>query len=334
MSRHRCIDTTRTIAIGVAAVTAITMLADPAAAQPQYPVKPIRIIVPFAASGPTDFNARLVAQRLNEAWGQAVLVENRPGAGGVTGTEFVAKAAADGYTLLGANPGPLTIAPHLRPKMGYDATTAFAPIVLVTTTTSATVVHPSLPVKSIKDLIALAKRHPGKLAYGSPGVGTVGHLTMELFNSMAETKMTHVPYKGVAPAQVDLLSGNIQVLTISIPNALSFMKENRIRVLGVNGLERASSLPDTPTVAEAGLVGFQSQNFNGIMAPAGTPAEIIARINTEVNQRVLSPEGRKYLVNAGYDVAGGTAESFGAFIKREYEKWGRVVRAADVKVEF
>jgi tripartite-type tricarboxylate transporter receptor subunit TctC len=334
MSRHRCNDTTRTVAIGMAAGTLFVLGAIPAAAQTQYPVKPIRIIVPFAASGPTDFNARLVAQRLNEAWGQSVLVENRPGAGGVTGTEFVAKAPPDGYTLLGANPGPLTIAPHLRPKMGYDALTAFAPIVLVTTTTSATVVHPSLPVKSVKDLIALAKKYPGKLSYGSPGVGTVGHLTMELFDSMAGTKMTHVPYKGVAPAQVDLLSGNIQVLTISIPNALTYMKENRIRVLGVNGRVRASSMPDIPTVEEAGLAGFESQNFNGIMAPAGTPSEIITRINTEVNQRVLSPEGRKYLIGAGYDIAGGTAESFGAFIKREYEKWGRVVRAADVKVEF
>jgi tripartite-type tricarboxylate transporter receptor subunit TctC len=334
MSRHRRIDTTRNTAGSVAAAAIFALCAIPVAAQAQYPAKPIRIIVPFAASGPTDFNARLVAQRLNEAWGQSVLVENRPGAGGVTGTEFVARAAPDGYTLLGANPGPLTIAPHLRPKMGYDAATAFAPIVLVTTTTSATVVHPSLPVKSVKDLIALAQRFPGKLSYGSPGVGTVGHLTMELFDSMAGTKMTHVPYKGVAPAQVDLLSGNIQVLTISIPNALTYMKENRIRVLGVNGRARASSMPDIPTVEEAGLVGFESQNFNGIMAPAGTPSEIITRINTEVNQRVLSPEGRKYLIGAGYDIAGGTAESFGAFIKREYEKWGRVVRAADVKVEF
>jgi len=218
--------------------------------------------------------------------------------------------------------------------MGYDAATAFVPIVLVTTTTSATVVHPSLPVKSIKELIALARAHPGKLTYGSPGVGTVGHLTMELFNSMAETKMTHVPYKGVAPAQVDLLSGNIQVLTISIPNALTYLKDNRIKVLGVNGRVRATSLPDTPTVEEAGLAGFESQNFNGIMAPAGTPAEIITRINTEVNQRVLSPEGRKYLIGAGYDIAGGSPEEFGAFVKREYEKWGRVVRAANVKVEF
>jgi tripartite-type tricarboxylate transporter receptor subunit TctC len=299
-----------------------------------YPTRLIRIIVPFAAGGPTDVNARAVAQRLNEAWGQPVIVENRPAAGGVPATEFVAKSAPDGYTLLGANPGPLTVAPHMGQKLGYDTFRDFVPVVLVTTTTSATVVHPSVPAKSTADLIALARKHPGKLSFGSPGVGTVGHLTMELFNSMAGLKMTHVPYKGVAPAQVDLLAGHIDVLTMSVPNALQFMKQGRIRIIGVNGRARAPSLPDVPTVEEGGLAGFESQNFNGIMAPAGTPREIVLRINAEVNKRVLSPEGREQLVAQGYDIAGGSPEDFGAFIKREFEKWGRVVRAANVKAEF
>jgi tripartite-type tricarboxylate transporter receptor subunit TctC len=165
-------------------------------------------------------------------------------------------------------------------------------------------------------------------------VGTVGHLTMELFNSMAGLKMVHVPYKGVAPAQVDLLAGHIDVITMSIPNALDFMKQGRVRTLGVNGLQRSPSLPDTPTVAEAGLAGFESRNFNGIMGPAGMARDQVLRINAEVNKRVLSPEGREHLAAVGYDVAGGSPEDFGAFLKREFEKWGRVVRTANVKAEF
>lgn len=316
------------------AALALLVAAGSTWAQGQYPSRPIRIIVPFAAGGPTDFNARLVSQRLNEAWGQPVLVENRPAAGGVPATEFVAKAAPDGYTLLGANPGPLTVAPHLRSNLGYDTMKDLLPIVLVTTTTSAVVVHPLVPARSVKELIALARKNPGKLSFGSPGVGTVGHLTMELFNSMAGLKMVHVPYKGVAPAQVDLLAGHIDVITMSIPNALDFMKQGRVRTLGVNGLQRSPSLPDTPTVAEAGLAGFESRNFNGIMGPAGMARDQVLRINAEVNKRVLSPEGREQLAAVGYDVAGGSPEDFGAFLKREFEKWGRVVRTANVKAEF
>ncbi|MBC7780451.1 MAG: tripartite tricarboxylate transporter substrate binding protein [Proteobacteria bacterium] len=318
----------------LAAGLVLGTLAANALAQAQYPTRLIRIIVPFAVGGPTDYNARLVSQRLNEAWGQPVIVENRPAAGGVPATEFVAKAPPDGYTLLGANPGPLTIAPHLGIKLGFDPQKDLIPIVLVTTTTSATVVHPSVPAKNARELIALAKANPGKLIFGSPGIGTVGHLTMELFNTMAGVKMTHVPYKGVAPAQVDLLAGHIDVLTMSIPNTLSYMKGGRIRTLGVNGRARSPLLPDTATIEEAGLPGFESQNFNGIMAPAGTPREIVLRINAEVNKRVLSPEAREQLTAQGYDVAGGSPEDFGAFLKREYEKWGRVVRAANVKPDF
>ena len=318
----------------VPAALALLVAAGNTWAQGQYPSRPIRIIVPFAAGGPTDFNARLVSQRLNEAWGQPVLVENRPAAGGVPATEFVAKAPPDGYTLLGANPGPLTVAPHLRSNLGYDTMKDLLPIVLVTTTTSAVVVHPLVPARSVKELIALARKNPGKLSFGSPGVGTVGHLTMELFNSMAGLKMVHVPYKGVAPAQVDLLAGHIDVITMSIPNALDFMKQGRVRTLGVNGLQRSPSLPDTPTVAEAGLAGFESRNFNGIMGPAGMARDLVLRINAEVNKRVLSPEGREQLAAVGYDVAGGSPEDFGAFLKREFEKWGRVVRTANVKAEF
>jgi tripartite-type tricarboxylate transporter receptor subunit TctC len=324
----------RAAAPSILAAAALLSATAPSWAQGQYPSRPIRIIVPFAAGGPTDFNARLVSQRLNEAWGQPVLVENRPAAGGVPATEFVAKAPPDGYTLLGANPGPLTVAPHLRSNLGYDPLKDLVPIVLVTTTTSATVVHPLVPARSVKELIALARKHPGKLSFGSPGVGTVGHLTMELFNSMAGLKMVHVPYKGVAPAQVDLLAGHIDVITMSIPNALDFMKQGRVRVLAVNGLERAPSMPTMPTVAESGLAGFESRNFNGIMGPAGMARDQVLRINAEVNRRVLSPEGREQLAAVGYDVAGGSPEDFGAFLKREHEKWGRVVRAANVKAEF
>jgi tripartite-type tricarboxylate transporter receptor subunit TctC len=304
----------------------------PAQAQ-NYPVKPIRIIVPFAPAGPTDMNARMVAQRLTEAWGQSVIVDNRTGAGGTIGTDLVAKAPPDGYTLLGANPGPLTIAPSLYAKLPYDPSRSFAPVTLVTGTTSVLATHPGVPAKTIRELIAIAKARPGDLTYGTPGVGTVGHLTWELFNHMAGTSMTHVPYKGTALANNDMLAGHIDLRTLSIPVALPLAGAGKIRVLGVNGKKRSAMMPAVPTVDESGLKGFEANNWNGIMAPAGTPREIVTRLHDEIMRRVLAGEQRERLIREGYDIEGLGPDEFAAYVAAETVKWAKVVKAANIKVQ-
>lgn len=316
-------------AILVSAAIAVTTIAH---AQ-SYPNRIIRIIVPFVPGGPTDFNARMVSQKLTEAWGQSVVVDNRPAAGGMLGTELVAKAAPDGYTLLGANPGPLTIAPVLHAKLPYDPARQLAPVILVTNTTSVLAIHPSAPVKTIKELIALARARPGALTYGTPGVGTVGHLTWELFSSMSSIRMTHVPYKGTAQATNDFLAGQIDLRSFSVPVALPLMKSGKARILGINSLKRSPLMPDVPTVDESGLRGFESGNWNGIMAPAGTPREIIMRLHDEIARRVVNSELRDQLVRDGYEVSGLGPEEFAAYLKAETEKWAKVIKLANVKPE-
>jgi len=298
-----------------------------------YPNRAIRIIVPFTAAGPTDNNARLVGQKLTEAWGQPVVIENRPAAGGVPGTELVAKAAPDGYTLLAANPGPLTIAPSLNASLPYDTLRDFAPVILVTITSSVIALHPSTPIGSVRELIAYAKSHPGKLNYGSPGVGTVGHLTIELFDNMAGIRMTHVPYKGIAPATTDFLAGRLDVLQLSVPTSLPLLKAGRIKAIGVTGKRRSPLLPGLPTIDEAGLHGFEAFNWNGIFAPAGTPREIISKLHGEIARRALSPEMREQLLAQGFEIAGYGPEEYAAFIKAEIAKWANVIKTAGVKAE-
>jgi tripartite-type tricarboxylate transporter receptor subunit TctC len=308
------------------------VMAPTAAAQP-YPARPVRIIVPFVPAGPTDINARMVAQKLTEAWGQAFVVENRGGAGGMLGTELVAKAAPDGYTLLGANPGPLTIAPNLNPKLPYDPAKQLTPVILVTNTTSVLTVHPSVPAKSVKELIALAKAQPAKLTYGTPGIGTVSHLTWEMFAHRAGVRLLHVPYKGSAQSTSDFLAGQIELRSFSTPAVLPLMKSGKARVIGINSLQRSPLMPEVPTVDEAGLPGFESANWNGIMAPAGTPREIITKLHDEIQRRVIKSELREQLVKDGYEIAGLGPEAFAAFMKIETDKWAKVIRTANVKVE-
>jgi tripartite-type tricarboxylate transporter receptor subunit TctC len=298
-----------------------------------YPSRPIRIIVPFTAAGPTDNNARLVGQKLTEAWGQPVVIENRPAAGGVPGTELVAKAAPDGYTLLAANPGPLTIAPSLVPSIPYDTLRDFAPVILVTITSSVIALHPAVPIGSVRELIAYAKAYPGKLNYGSPGIGTVGHLTIELFDSMAGIRMTHVPYKGIAPATTDFLAGRLDVLQLSVPTSLPLLKAGKIKAIGVTGKRRSPLLPEVPTVDEAGLSGFEAFNWNGIFAPAGTPREVVAKLHDEITRRALSPEMREQLITQGFEIAGYGPDEYAAFIKAEIAKWANVIKTAGVKAE-
>ena len=254
---------------GVALLLAAT-LACSAGAQ-NYPARSIRIVVPFTPAGPTDINARMIAQKLTEAWGQPVIVENRPAAGGVPGTDIVAKASADGYTLLGANTGPLAIAPGMTLKLPYDPLKDFVPVIMTTQTMGVFAVHAGVPAKTIQELIALAKAAPDKYTFGSTGVGTVSHLSFELFVHMAGIRMIHVPYKGTSQATNDFLAGQIDLRTLSTPVALPLMKLGKVRVLSANGRSRSALMPDVPTVAESGLPGFETNSWNGLMAPARTP---------------------------------------------------------------
>ena len=298
-----------------------------------YPSKPVRIIVPFVASGPTDFNARIVAQKLTEAWNQSVIVDNRPGAGGLIGTEAVAKAAPDGYTLLAANPGPLTVAPSLRAKLGFDTLRDFQPVVNLTNTSSVIAAHPSLPVKNVKEFIVLARREPGKLTYGSPGVGTVGHLTWELFCTMTGVKLTHVPYKGTAQANTDFFAGQIELRTLSVPFALTMMKTGKARVMAITSLKRSELMPEVPTLHESGLKGFESGNWNGIIAPSGTPREIVMRLHDEIQRRVIKGDVRQQLVNEGYEISGLGPEPYREYIRAEIAKWAHVIKQANITLQ-
>jgi tripartite-type tricarboxylate transporter receptor subunit TctC len=298
-----------------------------------YPAKAIRLIVPFPPGGPTDTHSRWAAQQLNIAFGQPVVVENRAGAAGIIGTDAAAKAAPDGYTLLGGNPGPLTIAPSLRKQLGYDPVRDFAPITLIARNASAWCVHPSVPAKGLKDFISLAKSRPGSINYATPGVGTVGHLAIEHLSTLAGIRMNHVPYKGAALYTVDLLAGNMDFAQIQIFQAAPYVREGRLRALGVTAFSRSPLLPEIPTAQEQGLKGYSSYNWNGVLAPAGTPRAIIDRIHTVLTKSLTNPEIRKQMEAIGYEVAGDGPVEYAAFIKAETEKWAKVARAAGIQPE-
>lgn len=303
-----------------------------ARAQP-YPSKPIRIIVPFPPGGPTDTHSRWAGQQMNSAFGQPVVVENRAGAGGIIGTETVVKAAPDGYTLLGGNPGPLTIAPSVRKQLGYDPIKDFAPITLIARSASCMSVHPSVPAKGLKDFIAIAKASPGKINYATPGVGTVGHLAIENFSTLAGIKMTHVPYKGAALYVVDLIAGNIDFAQIQIFQAVPYVRGGKLRCLAVTSVARSPLLPEVATADEQGVKGFSSYNWNGILAPAGTPRAVIERIHAVLSKPLTEPATRRQLEAVGYEVSGDGPAEFAAFIKAETAKWAGVARKAGIKPE-
>jgi tripartite-type tricarboxylate transporter receptor subunit TctC len=295
-----------------------------------YPNKPIRIVVPFAAGGPTDTHSRWAGQQLTAAFGQQVIVENRGGAGGVIGTEAVAKAAPDGYTLLGGNPGPLTIARSVREKLNYDGLRDFAPITLIARSASCMCAHPSVPAKGVKDFIAIAKKSPSKINYATPGVGTVGHFAIEHFSAVAGIKMTMVPYKGAALYVVDLIAGNIDYAQVQIFQARPYVLDNKMRALGVTAIKRSPLLPEVPTAAEQGLKGWSSYNWNGILAPAGTPKAIIDRIHAVLSKPLNDPATRKQLEDIGYEVSGIGPAEYAAFLREETEKWADVARKAGI----
>ena len=298
-----------------------------------FPAKPIRFIVPFPPGGPTDTHTRWAAQQLYAALGQPVVVENRAGAGGVIGTAAAAKAAPDGYTLLGGNPGPLSIAPSVRKQIGYDPIRDFAPITLIARSASCMCVHPTVPAKSLKAFIAVAKGSPGKINYATPGVGTVGHLAIENFSTLAGIKMTHVPYKGAALYTVDLIAGNIDFAQIQIFQAAPHVRAGKMRALAVTALERSPLLPEVPTAQEGGVKGFSSYNWNGVLAPTGTPAAIIERIHAVLAKPLNDPAIRKQMEAIGYEVSGDGPAKFAAFLRAETAKWAKVAKAAGIRPE-
>ena len=298
-----------------------------------YPVKPVRLILPTAAGGSLDAVGRVIAQKFTEHFGQQVVVDNKPGAGGILGTETAAHAAPDGYTLLIASNGNLATTQGLYKKIPYDPVRDFAPVVLMTETPYIVVVHPSLPVKTVADLIRLAKARPGQLNYASSGSGSTPHLAGELFKAMAKVNIVHVPYKGSPAALTSLLSGETVVGITGMPSSWAQVKAGRIRALGVAGTRRSTTAPELPTVAESGLPGYEVNSWSGLLAPAATPKPIVARLNAEVIKILAESDVRQQLLNQGFEVLGGTPEQFGVFIKSEIVKWTRVIRDAGAHVD-
>lgn len=313
-------------------------LAGSAAAQPRggaidYPAKPVRMIVPFAPGGSSDLVARVMAQHLTSAWGQQVVVDNRPGASGMLGHNIGARAPADGYTIQLTSIGPLAVNPSIYKKPGYDPVKSFAPVTLTVSLLNAVVVHPSVPAKSIKELIEYAKANPGQINYGSSGIGGAGHLAGELFSMMSGVKLVHVAYKGGAPAMIDLVGGQIQMIFATLVTALPHIKSGKIRALAVTMKERAPMVPELPTVAEAGLPGFEANNWDGMLFPAGTPGAIVARVNRDVTRVLKLQEVKDLLSNQGALPTPSTPEAFGAYIKSEITKWRDVVQRAGIRAE-
>jgi tripartite-type tricarboxylate transporter receptor subunit TctC len=315
------------------ALAALLALSASCAWAQEYPTKPIRLVVPFPAGGTTDILAREVGQYLSVSLGQPVVVDNRPGAGGNIGADLVAKSPPDGYTLLMGTVGTHAINASLYAKIPYDHVKDFAPVILVAGVPNVLVVNPSVPVNSVQELIAYAKANPGKLNFASSGAGTSIHLSGELFKVMAGVKMTHVPYKGSAPALQDLLGGQVQLMFDNLPPSLPQIKGGKLRALAVTSTTRAPALPDVPTIAESGLPGFEASSWFGILAPAGTPPAIIAKVNAEVDKWLASPEGKEKLVAIGANAGGGSPEDFARHIQAETAKWAKVVKDSGAKVD-
>jgi len=297
-----------------------------------FPNRPVKIIVPFPAGGPTDVLTRVLADKMGAQLGQPVVVENKPGAGGAIGADFVAKSANDGYTLVMATASTHSIGPYLG-KLPYDPVKDFTPIVWVGNATNVLVVSNNVPAANVKELIDLAKKDPGKLNYATSGIGTISHLTSELFASMAGVKLTHVPYKGTQQSIPDLMSGQVAILFDNIMTAMPNVKAGKVKALGISSPKRSSLVPDLPTVAEAGLPGFQSLVWFGLLGPANTPRAVVERMNAEMNKALLLPEIQARFVQMGFEPAGGTSAEFAQTIDRDAQKWSKVIKDAGVKPE-
>ena len=298
-----------------------------------YPSKPIRIVAPFPPGGPADILSRIIGHKLSQSWGQQVIVDNRPGAGGNIGADLVAKAAPDGYTLLLGFVGTHAINASLYAKMPYDNVKDFEPVSQIAAVTIVLVVHPSVSASSIKELIALAKSKPGQLTFGSPGNGTPQHLAGQLFNTMAGVDMLHVPYKGAVPALTDLLGGQLSMIFSSMPPALPLVKTGKIRALGVTSATRSPATPAIPTITESGLPGYEVNNWYGILAPRGTPKEIVSKLNAEIVKILNMPDVKESLAVQGAEPVSGTPEQFAAYIKAETEKWAKIVKYSGARLD-
>jgi tripartite-type tricarboxylate transporter receptor subunit TctC len=322
-------NTSRFIRFCVFALAAAGLCAGLAQAQP-YPAKPVRIVVPYPAGGPLDTIGRIIAQALSPLLGQTVVVENRAGAGGSLGAGVVARAAPDGYTMLLGNTGPMTINPVLRPDLPYDPRKNFAPITWLTSAQMVLVVHPSLPVRTLKDVVALARAHPGSLNYGSAGVGNLTHLGMELLQSRAKVKMVHVPYKGVAPAYVDLMSGQVGLMFGNVSGPLEYIRAGRMRAIAVTSTRPSPVLPGVPTVAQT-YPGFDLVTWIGVFVPAGTPDAIRARLHGDIVKVLQQPDVNKRLVDLGNEVVAGSAEQLAAHIDGELALYAKIIKSAGIQ---
>ena len=311
---------------------AALVLAGPAWPQ-TFPSKPIRIIVPFPPGGPSDYAARSVSQHLPALIGQPVIVENRTGGAGITGTDAVAKSAPDGYTLLVATVGVMVIAPYLFAKLPYDPLKDFAPITNLISGPSVLVVHPSIPAHSVQELIALAKSKPGSLTYGSTGAGQISHLNGELFKSLAGVDILHVPYKGAAPLLPEMISGQLSMHFATASDGLNLVRAGRLRALAVTSPKRLALLPEVPTMDESGLKGYDVANWNAIWAPAGTPRAVVDKLNREICRAMNAPEVKERVTAQGNSVVCDTPEEFAAYIRVEAVKWSKVIREAQIKLD-
>ena len=320
----------------IAAIAAAAMgtgaLVFVAAHAQSYPEKTVVMVAPFPAGGSVDLVARTVAQQMSDIWKQPVIVSNRPGASGNIGAEQVARAAPDGYTLLMGTTA-LTSSPAVYPKLGYDLMRDLAPISLVVTMTNVLVVHPSIPAQSVKDLLALAKARPGTLTSASAGVGSSNHLALVLFNMLSGANVSHVPYKGAAPAVADVMGGHVAMTFVPIAAALPPVRAGKLRPLGVTAAKRSPELPNVPTISEAGVPGYEAAGWNALLAPKATPRELVLKLNSTLIDSLNAPKVKEILVASGAEAAGNSPEALGRFLQSEMAKWGKVVRAAGVQAE-
>jgi tripartite-type tricarboxylate transporter receptor subunit TctC len=303
-----------------------------ASADADYPARPIRLVVPFAPGGTPDIQARLLAEPLRDRLGKAVVVDNRVGANGIIGMEIAARAPADGYTLIIGTVGNWAVHPHLS-KLAYDVVRDFAPVIHVATSPGVLVVNPSIGVNSVKDLVAMAKQHPGKLNYGSAGIGGFGHVCAALFEVLTQTRLTHVPYKSTVTAMAEIVTGQIQVLFNSTVQTMPHIKSGRLRGLATTGASRAAVLPDLPTIAEAGVPGYENSTWSAIAAPAGTPQPIVRRLNSEFARILKLPEIQERYAASGSTITGGPPEEMRAILKTELAKYGKLVKEAGITTE-
>ncbi len=302
-------------------------------AQQKFPAKSVRLVLPFAAGSAVDLLARLYAQRMTESWGQQIVVDNRTGANGIIGMEAIARSAPDGYTIGMANIATLAVNPSLYPKISYDSLRDFTPVSLTATIGNCLVVHPSFPVKSVKELVAVAKQRPGELNYASGGIGSAQHIPMELLQAMTGMKLVHVVYKGITPAFNDLVAGQVPIAFTGLAQSLPYHRSGRLRMLGTTGVKRTAATADVPTIAEQNLPGYEADSWTGVVLPKGVPAEVVVLIQAEIVRVTNLPDTRERLIAAGFEPVGSTGEAFAALIRNDSARLGKVIRDAGIRAE-